>query len=90
MPLSRVNDITFRNINVECKKFFDVKSSDKYALENFSFENVNAKETGGKDTWHPEYVKGISVKNLVINGAAPKAAKTVNKAGKSDTPEEFL
>lgn len=90
MPLSRVNDITFRNINVECKKFFDVKSSDKYALENFSFENVNAKETGGKDTWHPEYVKGINVKNLVINGAAPKAAKTVNKAGKSDTPEEFL
>lgn len=68
MPLSRVNDIVFRNLDVECKTFFNVKSSDKYELENFHFENCNIRETGTTASWHPEFVKNITTANLLING----------------------
>ena len=40
MPLSQCNNIVIRNINMDCKTFFDVGKSDKYALKDFTFENV--------------------------------------------------
>lgn len=66
MPLSQVNDITFRNIDVECKAFFNVKPSEKYALRNFTFTNCKIKETGNEATWHPEYIENIKSENLEI------------------------
>jgi hypothetical protein len=38
MPLSRCNNIVMRNINVETSVMFDVKTSDKYKLEDFTFD----------------------------------------------------
>ncbi len=35
MPLSRCNNITIRNINVDAKTMLDVKTSDKYELKDF-------------------------------------------------------
>jgi polygalacturonase len=39
MPLSRCNNIVLRNIHVEAKMLFDVKTSDKYELTDFFFED---------------------------------------------------
>ena len=38
MPKSRCNNITLRNIQVDTKTIFDVKTSDKYILENFTVD----------------------------------------------------
>ena len=38
MPLSRCNNIVMRNIDVETSVMFDVKTSDKYKLEDFTFD----------------------------------------------------
>jgi hypothetical protein len=38
MPLSRCNNITFRNINVDAKTPWDVKLSDKYELIDFTVD----------------------------------------------------
>jgi len=38
MPLSRCNNITMRNISVESQTMFDVKTSEKYELSDFSYD----------------------------------------------------
>lgn len=38
MPLSRCNNVTLRNIKVDTKTMFDVKTSDKYELIDFTIE----------------------------------------------------
>ena len=48
MPLSYSDNVTMRNINLECEVFFNVKESDKYKLTNFTFENLNIKAKDGK------------------------------------------
>ena len=47
MPLSQCNNVTIRNVNVNCKTFFDVGTSDKYRLKNFVFENLNYPDSAG-------------------------------------------
>lgn len=39
MPLSECNDIEIKNVDVECRNFFDVGLSEKYALRRFAFRN---------------------------------------------------
>ena len=41
MPLSQCNNVTIRNVRVNCKRFFDVGASDKYRLKDFVFENFD-------------------------------------------------
>jgi hypothetical protein len=38
MPLSRCNNITLRNNQVDTKKMLDVKTSDKYELIDFTLD----------------------------------------------------
>ena len=38
MPLSRCNNITMRNITVESQTMFDVKTSEKYELSDFTYD----------------------------------------------------
>ena len=66
MPLSRCNNITARNIQMDCKNFFDVGLSDKYALKDFTFENINVQD--GKNAFKNDLIEGTVVKNVVING----------------------
>lgn len=40
MPLSRCNNIQMRSINVEAKILYDVKTSDKYLLEDFTMDGM--------------------------------------------------
>ena len=66
MPLSRCNNITARNIQMDCKNFFDVGLSEKYALKDFTFENINVQD--GKNAFKNDLIEGTIVKNVVING----------------------
>ena len=67
MPLSQCNNIVMRNVNMDCRRFFDVGASDKYALRNFTFENVNVSDGDGR--FDKSLIDGVTVKNVVVNGA---------------------
>lgn len=66
MPLSQCNNITIRNIQMDCKNFFDVGKSEKYRLLDFTFENVNVKDL--KKAFDASLIENCKVKNVVING----------------------
>lgn len=68
MPLSQCNNIEIRNINMECKNFFDVGKSDKYRLVDFIFEDVNVKDD--KDAFEKTVIENTVVKNVTINGTS--------------------
>jgi len=65
MPLSRCNNIVMRNIKMDCKNFFDVGTSDKYRLTDFTFENINV--TDEKDAFDKSVIANTKVKNVIIN-----------------------
>ena len=66
MPLSECNNITIRNIKMTSGNFFDVGTSDKYKLRDFTFENCEI--TDKKDSFDAGLIEGTVVKNVVING----------------------
>ena len=66
MPLSVCNNIVMRNIQMSCKNFFDVGGSDKYALRDFTFENINV--TDQKKAFTRDIIQNTVVKNVRING----------------------
>ena len=68
MPLSQCNNITIKNINMACDNFFDVGTSDKYALKDFSFENIHI--TDKKNAFDPAMIEGTKVAKMVVNGVA--------------------
>ncbi|MBQ8423156.1 MAG: exopolygalacturonase [Coprobacter sp.] len=66
-PYSYSNNVTMRNIKLECDKFFDVKASEDYFLSDFTFENLDI--TAKKDAnLKREIVDGFKIKNVTVNG----------------------
>ena len=51
---------------MKVKNFFDVGTSDKYRLVDFSFEDVNV--TDEKDAFDASVIEGTTVRNVIING----------------------
>lgn len=70
MPLSTCNNIVLKNINMECKNFFDVGASEKYKLIDFTFENIDVKDQ--KNAFTKDIIENTIVKNVKINGAEIK------------------
>lgn len=66
MPLSTCNNITIRNINMECDNFFNVGKSDKYRLTDFTFQDCDIKDK--KKAFDSSIIENCKVKNLKING----------------------
>ena len=66
MPLSQCNNITIRNIRMDCQNFFDVGKSDKYRLVNFTFEDIDVNDK--KDAFDKTLIEGTVAKNVSING----------------------
>ena len=64
MPLSQCNNITIRDIKMDCKNFFDVGTSDKYKLIDFTFENINI--TDQQKAFDPTLIENCKVKDVVI------------------------
>ena len=65
MPLSQCNNITLRKIQMDCQNFFDVGTSEKYRLTDFTFENIQV--TDKKEAFNPSFIEKCIVKNVVIN-----------------------
>ena len=66
MPESFCSYITMKNLELECDNFFDVGTSDKYDLCDFTFENIYIKDK--KNAFDPSLITRTEVKNVVING----------------------
>ena len=66
MPLSQCNNIVVRQIKMQCKNFFDVGLSEKYALKDFTFEDITV--TDERSAFNPALISNTTVKNVVING----------------------
>lgn len=64
MPLSTCNNIVMRNINMDCKNFFDVGPSDKYRLTDFTFDNVMVRDQ--KKAFDPTIIENCVVNKVVI------------------------
>ncbi len=66
-PRSGVGNVTLRNVNVVCtKRFYDVRPSDDYDLEGFTFDNVEAQSPD--DIFLTDYIKDCKVNQVTING----------------------
>ena len=54
-----------RNINFECKVFFNVDKSDQYELKNFTFENLIIKAEKGP--FDKTMIDNFVLKNVIVN-----------------------
>lgn len=70
MPLSVCNNISVSNVDATCDNFFDVGTSDKYRLTDFSFVNCNI--TDSTNAFDKSMIDNTKIKNLVINGKKQK------------------
>lgn len=77
MPLSQCNNIVMKNINMDCKNFFDVGTSDKYALKDFTFERINVKDQ--KKAFDTNVIENTMVKDVVINEKEWNVSKAYKK-----------
>lgn len=70
MPMSVCNNISVSNVDATCDNFFDVGTSDKYRLTDFSFVNCNI--TDSANSFDKNVIDNTKIKNLVINGKKQK------------------
>ncbi len=68
MPLSHCNNISFKNIKMDCGVFFNVQSSDKFRLNDFSFEDIDCQDHGKTKPFSERSIENLTLKNVVING----------------------
>lgn len=66
MPRSYCRNVTLRNIKMDCQNFFDVGTSDKYDLSDFTFENIDV--TDKKNAFDKKMIRKTKVSNVRING----------------------
>ena len=59
-----------RGIRMQCKNFFDVGTSDKYHLTDFTFENSDVQDE--KKAFDKAMITNTVINNLMINGAETK------------------
>ena len=68
MPLSKCNDISFKNIRMDCGTFFNVTGSEKYYLCRFSFDDVDVSDQANAKGFTDNPVEEFSLNNVVVNG----------------------
>ena len=68
MPLSKCNNISFRNIQMTCNVFFNVTGSDKYELKDFAFQDIDCRDYAKEKAFTQSPVEGLTLKNVKING----------------------
>ena len=64
MPLSQCNNIVMTNIRMDCRNFFDVGTSDKYRLLDFSFRHIQVKDE--QKAFDPTLLENTVVDDVVI------------------------
>ncbi|MDA3817264.1 MAG: glycosyl hydrolase family 28 protein [Prolixibacteraceae bacterium] len=66
IPLSYAENITFKNIKLNCDVFFNVNITKNDKLSDFTFKNLNI-ETNN-DNFNTGFIDGVVKENIVING----------------------
>jgi hypothetical protein len=67
MPLSQCNNIVMRGIKMDCDYFFNVTGSDKYALKDFTFENIDVQDAAKTPAFSVNPIENLILKNVHIN-----------------------
>ncbi|MDN3669511.1 glycosyl hydrolase family 28 protein [Echinicola jeungdonensis] len=67
MKHSATNNITFRNIDLECDRVFNTQSSEQYNVSDVTLENVNLTTSPDQDI-HLDYIDNLQLKGVVVNG----------------------
>lgn len=75
IKMSYGDNVTMRNINIECNNFFNVEAMDpskgkefvQYKLSNFTFENLNVKAKRHTEI-NTDFIDNFRLKNVVVNG----------------------
>ena len=68
MPLSKCNDISFKNIRMDCGTFFNVTGSEKYYLCRFSFDDIDVSDQANAKGFTDNPVEEFSLNNVFVNG----------------------
>lgn len=66
IPLSYSSNVTMRNFDLECNRFFDVTESDQYILSHFTFENLTIQAT--HYDINRDIIKPFKLNNVRVNG----------------------
>src|SRR5690606_31936476 len=66
IKLSYAQNITLRNIDLECNVLFDVSNSNQYELSDFTFENMKIKAK--RPHINQDFITNFTLKNVVVNG----------------------
>jgi len=66
IPLSYSNNVTMRNISLECNVFFDVIESDQYILSDFTLENLHIKAK--KEDIPRGFIRNLRLNKITVNG----------------------
>ncbi|MGM8363590.1 rhamnogalacturonidase [Flavobacterium sp. ARAG 55.4] len=70
VPISYCDNITLRNIDLKCDVFYDMKITDHDKLTNFTFENL--KVDAKNDAIDKSIIKGLTLKNVIVNNKTIK------------------
>lgn len=66
IPISYAENITMRNMELDCDAFFNVGASDQYRLSDFRFENLNIRAR--RVEVDKSLVECFVLKNVTVNG----------------------
>ena len=66
MPKSVCNNINMAKIQMTCRNFFDVGTSDKYDMHDFSFSDIVVDDE--REAFNPDLIENTIVNNVIING----------------------
>lgn len=72
--LSYANNITMKNLQLDCNIVFDIGQSEQYGLSDFTFENLNInakKETSSRAS----IIENVILTNVIINNEKLKQAQ---------------
>jgi hypothetical protein len=64
--LSYSENITLRNIELDCEVFFDIAISEYDRLSDFTFENLKIKAKNAD--YNKALIKGLTLSNVMVNG----------------------
>lgn len=67
IKISRANNLTFRNIQLDCINAATIKSSEQYELFNFTFENLKI-EASENPNINTEAVNNFIMRQVEVNG----------------------
>lgn len=66
VPISTAQNISLKNITLECNKFINARQDPNVKLFNFSFENINVNAKNPE--MDKSLINGLSLKNVLVNG----------------------